>query len=166
MLDCKLIPYQIFVEFQIDNNGEFELEFNSKRADIQEWLIHEKAHGEAENSDPLVLKLLVELHKKIDELSDIINSKNEPIVKLANNQVTSEISFDGFKFSHHCLNKNEIYFARLKVPDSFKKNILVYFKAIDEMTAKIERISLNDERQWSSFVAQSQMMQIRKQKQQ
>ena len=72
MVDFRLINGRVEIGFEPDEEYKYEAEFNQSRSNIDEWLSHEKVRGESENSDPLTIKLLVELYKKVDELSNII----------------------------------------------------------------------------------------------
>ena len=67
MVDFRLIYGRVEIAFEPDDEYVYEVEFNQSRSNIDEWLSHEKVRGEGENSDPLTLKLLVELYKKVDE---------------------------------------------------------------------------------------------------
>ena len=164
MVDFRLIASQISVEFEEDDGNKFELEFNSSRANIEEWLSLAKARGEAENSDPLTLKLLVELYKKVDELSNLIKHEKSPQTPLKYHEITSLIGFEGFEFKNECLDPSKIYFARVSLPLFIKRDILLYFEALSTKTAKIIRVSRNDEKEWSMYVAESERLEIRKQK--
>ena len=78
MVDFRLIYGRVEIAFEPDDEYVYEVEFNQSRSNIDEWLSHEKVRGEGENSDPLTLKLLVELYKKVDELSSIIKNQHTP----------------------------------------------------------------------------------------
>ncbi|RAZ46426.1 hypothetical protein [Campylobacter hyointestinalis] len=164
MVDFRLIASQILVEFEEDDGDKFELEFSSSRANIEEWLSLAKARGEAENSDPLTLKLLVQLYKKVDELSNLIKNEKSPQIPLKYHEITSLIGFEGFEFKNECLKPGKIYFARVSLPLFIKRSILLYFEALDTKTAKIIKVSTSDEKEWSMYVAQSERLEIRKQK--
>ncbi|RAZ51904.1 hypothetical protein [Campylobacter hyointestinalis] len=164
MVDFRLIASQISVEFEEDDGDKFELEFSSSRANIEEWLSLAKARGEAENSDPLTLKLLVQLYKKVDELSNLIKNEKSPQIPLKYYEITSLIGFEGFEFKNECLKPGKIYFARVSLPLFIKRSILLYFEALDTKTAKIIKVSTSDEKEWSMYVAQSERLEIRKQK--
>ncbi|AII14102.1 hypothetical protein CIG11343_0182 [Campylobacter iguaniorum] len=164
MVDFRLIASRVLVQFQKDLNGEFELEFSQSRSSIDEWLSLEKARGESANSDPLTVKLLVELYKKVDELSNLIKNEKSPQIPLESLETATHIGFEGFKFGVQCLEEGEIYFARILLPTFIKKEILVYFRALDTNTAKIFRVSKGDEREWSAYVAESERLEIRRAK--
>ncbi len=164
MVDFRLIDSKVAVSFEEDVDFKFELEFNESRSNIDEWLSHEKARGESENSDPLTLKLLVELYKKVDELSNLIKNEKTPPKPLKHMKITDKIGFEGFSFDEDCLEKDVIYFAKISLPLFIKREILLYFKAVDCKTAKIVRIARSDEKEWSSYVSESERLEIRKQK--
>ncbi|WP_086253127.1 hypothetical protein [Campylobacter sp. P091] len=162
MVDFRLISSRVEIEFEPDMDGAHESEFNQGRSNIDEWLSIEMARGEGENSDPLTIKLLVELYKKVEELSNIIKNQHTPPKPLKFCLVTSKIGYEGFEFDTDCLEIGTSYFARVNLPLFIKREVMVYFKAITPKCAKILKISRGNEREWNAFVAESERLEIRK----
>lgn len=163
MVDFRLIKSSIKVDFELNKDGKFDAEFNSSRSSIEEWLSFEKAKYGGEDNE-LTLKLLVEIFKKLDELTEILNDKNGSKLKLENSAVADFIGYEGFKFKQNILQTDKEYFAKLHLPLLAHQKINIFFKAIDEQTARITQITANDEKTWSHFVAGSEMLLIRKAK--
>lgn len=164
MVDFRLIYGRVEIAFEPDDEYVYEVEFNQSRSNIDEWLSHEKVRGEGENSDPLTLKLLVELYKKVDELSNIIKNQHTPPKPLKFNFTTSKIGYEGFEFDNECLEVGVTYYARVNLPLFIRREVLMYFKAVTPKCAKILKISRGNEREWNAFVAESERLEIRKAK--
>ena len=164
MVDFRLINGRVEIGFESDEEYKYEAEFNQSRSNIDEWLSHEKVRGESENSDPLTIKLLVELYKKVDELSNIIKNQHTPPKPLKFTQLTSKIGYEGFEFDNECLEVGGIYFARVNLQLFIKREVLIYFKALTPKCAKILKLSRGNEKEWNAFVAESDRLEIRKAK--
>lgn len=164
MVDFRLIYGRVEIAFEPDDEYVYEVEFNQSRSNIDEWLSHEKVRGESENSDPLTLKLLVELYKKVNELSSIIKNQHTPPKPLKFNFTTSKIGYEGFEFDNECLEVGVTYYARVNLPLFIRREVLMYFKAVTPKCAKILKISRGNEREWNAFVAESERLEIRKAK--
>ena len=164
MVNFRLIYGRVEIAFEPDDEYVYEVEFNQSRSNIDEWLSHEKVRGESENSDPLTLKLLVELYKKVDELSSIIKNQHTPPKPLKFNFITSKIGYEGFEFDNECLEVGVTYYARVNLPLFIRREVLMYFKAVTPKCAKILKISRGNEREWNAFVAESERLEIRKAK--
>lgn len=166
MVDFRLINGQIHLEYEECIDDRFELEFSNSRASIDEWLSLAKAKGETDDSDPFTIKILVELHKKIDELTNYIKNNRPDRLELKYKGHTIKIGFDGFRIDKPNLKEGKKYYARISMPLFIKRDILVFFEALDKDTAIIKRISRSDEKDWSSYIAESDRLEIRKQKKQ
>lgn len=161
MVDFRLFETKFELEFELDD-PKFELEFNTRANSFEDWLSFQKAKDNV--SDPLILELLLGLHQKIDNLTNLIKSGEQSQNKLKFVKFASKIGYEGFAFDEDCLEIGKIYFARICVDSFFLKTICVYFEAVDSKTAKITKINPRSEKQWSHFVARSEMLSIRKAK--
>ena len=164
MVDFRLIDSSLRVNFEPFTEGKFENEFYGSRSGIDEWLSFERAKGDMENSDPLTIKLLVEVYKKLEELTTLLREHRDPYSPLERAAVATKVGFEGFCFGEDTLEAGETYFGRLNLNISLKRVIPVQFVALDARAAKITRIAPNDEKEWSHFVAQSEIIAIRKAK--
>lgn len=77
----RLVPASLVLEFELDDdkNEQFFNEFNSMTRSEEDalgaWLKRAKARGDTKESDQVLLTLLIELHRKFDELSEIIKKR-------------------------------------------------------------------------------------------
>lgn len=162
MLEFRLIDASLQIEFEENEEGKFDSEFGISGNDIDEWVSFQKAKNSSDFTDPLTLKLIVGLYKKLDEIEKILLKSEELHLKYDKN--ISKIGYEGFKFKDKCLIKGQKYFGKLTLPFYVKKVVPIVFEAIDDETAKIDKILAKDEKEWSHFVAQSELLGIRKAK--
>lgn len=166
MSDFRLVSAQLFVEFELYDE-RFEALFSSSHNGLDEWLSLLKAKESGENTDPLTLKLLTEILRKLENIENMLerqNSTNALNEHLANTKTASKIGYEGFCFDEDCLKSGELYFASVRIKGFVRKNIKLFFRAKSKRLAKIERISKFDEKEWAQNVARCEMSQIRQTK--
>ena len=98
----RLVPANLDIVFEEvgERESEFLREFDKLSGNEDDplgaWIKRAKAKGDTKESDQVILTLLVELHRKFDELNAYI--KNEKFVKLelAQSSVLDGINFENF----------------------------------------------------------------------
>ncbi|AQW86147.1 hypothetical protein CPIN18021_0946 [Campylobacter pinnipediorum subsp. caledonicus] len=167
MSEIRLIPADLTIDFELDKhkNERFFKEFtsitNNEEDQLGAWLKRAKARGETKESDQVLLTLLVELHRKFDELSATIRQESREFLKLNDNDKISGIGFEYFCIENDKFIKDEFYYARIAMPVFPKRTIAIYFKSIDEKTAHIVNMHLDDEESWNSYVTARERVMIR-----
>ena len=99
----RLVPANLDIVFEEagDRESEFLREFDKLSGNEDDplgaWIKRAKAKGDTKESDQVILTLLVELHRKFDELNAYI--KNEKFIKLelAQSSVLDGINFENFR---------------------------------------------------------------------
>jgi len=128
---------------------------------IGQWLKIAKARGETKETDPVLLHLIVELHRKIDQLTDIVKNEEPERLELPFHEEIEAIGFDHFRLENPRLNRQKRYYGRLTMPLFPKRDVGVWFEAVDERLAKIIRMHEGDEKEWSSYVTARERIMIR-----
>lgn len=159
MSDFRVIKAELSVEFE-EARSDFELEFQNSHNGLDEWMSMLRAKEEGQNTDPLTLKILTEVLRKLDNIENKLNG-NEGLSALANHKIATKLGYEGFGFDEDCLEVGKNYFARVRIHGFVHKEIKLFFTAIDAQTAKITRISKFDEKEWASNVARYEMGAIR-----
>lgn len=162
------MPTTSSISFSKSNGDDkFEREFLALRAGepIDLWLKSMSAKKTNEASDSILTTLLVELHKKVDRLERVLNNQNEQQSLLEFNDIQIDlIGFEHFKLKEPLLVPNEIYFARVKLPIFPKREMTLFFEALDDKLAKLAKIGEVDERDWSLHITSVERSMIRVQK--
>lgn len=163
----RLVPAPISITFsEADLDPEnFEREFQSlSESDddpISQWLKLAKARGDTAESDPVLLNLMVELHRKIDALEAFIKNETPKRISLTTEAEIESIGFEHFALKEAALEVGKTYYGRIEMPVHPKRDVGVFFEAQSETLAKFSRIHERDEKEWASYMTARERVQIR-----
>ena len=167
MNEVRLFKAPLSMVYECDRSGDekFLREFNSILPGDEDalgaWLKRAKSRGETKESDQVLLTLVIELHRKIDALSDYIKNEHKQYLPLKESVDIDEIGFTHIKISEDKFTKDEIYYARIAMPIFPKRNLSLYLRAQDERLAKIENMHEEDEADWNAYVTARERVMIR-----
>lgn len=131
---------------------------------ISQWLKLAKGRGEASETDPILLNLLVELHRKLNSLEMLIKGEEPKRLSLVNAIEIESIGFEHFKLSKDMLEEGKVYYGRVEMPVHPKRDVPLFFKAIDSSLVEITKIHERDEKEWSSYLTARERVLIREAK--
>ncbi|QCD45619.1 hypothetical protein [Campylobacter mucosalis] len=163
----RLVPASLVLEFELDDdkNEQFFNEFNSMIRSEEDalgaWLKRAKARGDTKESDQVLLTLLIELHRKFDELSEIIKNEQKSRIELKNVAKINGIGFDGISIDEPKFQSGKSYYGRILMPIFPKRTIAIYLTGIDEKTAKISTMHTDDESDFNAYVTARERVMIR-----
>ncbi len=171
MSDIRFVPAVLtiyFEEIEPSRSEDFRREYNAlseyEEDAIGQWLKIAKARGETQETDEVLLNLLVELHKKVDVLTDLIRNEEKKLLSLSHTTEILEIGFDHIKIEEAMFSTDKEYYARIKMPVFPKREMAVYLKAIDPYIAQIVLIHQKDQKDWNAYVVAKERIMIREQK--
>ncbi|MCW9026544.1 MAG: hypothetical protein OQJ77_04435 [Thiovulaceae bacterium] len=171
-MSVRLIPAPISLEFSKlsdEKNEEYAREFqqlsDSDEDPISQWLKLAKARGETRDTDDVLLNLMVELHRKIDKLEMTIKGDKPKRVDLDVSADIDSIGHEHFHIKDANLEIDAQYYGRITMPVHPKRDVAVYFKAVDSSLAEIVQIHERDAKEWSSYLAARERVLIREAKQ-
>ena len=151
----RFIEAPLDIVFEEDNSS-FKEEFNKLGAEmndpIGQWIKLAKARGDTKETDPVLLELIVQLHRKVDELSALIKGEDKNLLKLKYSAKIEAINFDYFKLSENILKINQKYYGRIFLPVFPKREIAIYFEGIEANIAKITLMHDKDRKDYDSFI--------------
>ena len=118
----RLVPANLDIVFEEvgERESEFLREFDKLSGNEDDllgaWIKRAKAKGDTKESDQVILTLLVELHRKFDELNAYI--KNEKFIKLelAQSGVLEGINFENFRIKEAKFKEGVGYYGRIFMP--------------------------------------------------
>ena len=142
--------YQVLSDFEEDLVGQ--------------WLRQAKAKGETADSDEVVIKLLVELHKKVDMLTDIIKEEERTLLELQYQNRIDGVGFDFLRFEEGMLVEEKEYYCRISMPVFPKREMPMFIKALDSHIAQIVLIHEKDQKDWNAYVTSRERIEIREKK--
>ncbi len=169
-MSIRLVTAPLEIDFDFAKSGaeEFEREYQSlSESDddpIGQWLKIAKARGETKETDPVLLNLLVELHRKVDQLTQIVKNEEPKRIPLSMHAEIEAIGFEHFRLKEPLLQKSERYYGRIAMPVFPKRDVAIWFEALDSRVAKIVRMHERDIKEWNSYVTARERIMIREMK--
>ena len=152
-----------FDEYNEDLQKEFDILGSESDDPIGQYIKLAKARGETRDTDPVLLELLIALHRKVDELTDIIKNETKHFLSL---QYETEIELVGFE--NFAVNKplfeNKKYYGRMDLPVFPQRKVPVIFEGIDKKTAKILHMHDRDIKDYNAFITARERAIIREMK--
>jgi len=170
MNGIRLIPAPLAIDFEQaeSSNEAFEREYQSLNESdedpIGQWLKLAKARGETRESDPVLLNLLVELHRKVDELTKLVKNERPERIELAVHAEIEEIGFEHFRLREPLLEPGRYYYGRIEMPLFPSRDMGVWFRAEDTHLARFKRMHERDEKEWNQYVTARERVMIREMK--
>lgn len=167
MSEIRLIEAPLELAFEIYDE-KFEREFaklsQSDDDPLGHWLRVAKAKGDTSGSDQVILTLLVELHRKVDELSAFIKDKTPDFMPLLDYAFINSIGYEHFLIQDEKFEIKKQYYGRILMPIFPKRYIGIFFETVSLNLAKIIRIHEKDQSDWSAYVAARERVLIRQMK--
>ena len=170
MSDVRLVPAPINLVFgEVAENGEnYEREFHqmseSDEDPIGQWLKLAKARGDTSESDPVLLNLMVELYRKMEKLEQLLTMSAPTRLPLEQEGTIESIGYEHFKLKEGALKPGVRYYGRVEMPVHPKRDIAVFFEALDHSLAKITQMHDRDEKEWASYLTARERVMIRQMK--
>ena len=158
-----------FIEFEFDEYDDiFKEEFDKLGSEsedpIGQYVKIAKARGETKETDPVVLELLIALHRKIDELTAIIKNEKKELLNLNNKIEIEKIGFEYFQIREALFQKGEKYYGRMALPVFPPRVVPVIFEAENEKLAKILLMHERDVKDYNAFIMARERAIIREMK--
>lgn len=161
------VKTSIILDFQEVFDDSFEIEEEYERLSesdddpIGHWLRIAKARGETKDSDMLVVNLIVELYRKIDELSEEIKGSKKSFVSLLRSSKIVGLGHRRLVLEEPQLEVGKLYYGRVNMPVFPRRTIPVFFEAIEPIRADIRKIHQRDEMDIDRYIASRERSIIR-----
>ncbi|EDM23241.1 hypothetical protein FE773_02945 [Caminibacter mediatlanticus TB-2] len=163
----RFVPAVVDFEFE-EYKDEFKSEYDKFSAEsddpIGQYIKLAKARGETKDTDPLLLELLVALHRKVDELTAIVKNEKKELFPLKYKTQIDGVGFGYFRLKDELLKKGVRYYGRMSLPVFPKREVPVIFEAIDEKIGKIINMHERDEKDYNAFITARERAIIREMK--
>ncbi len=163
----RLVP--AFIEFEFSEYSEtLKEEFDKLGSEsddpIGQYIKLAKARGETKETDPVLLELMIALHRKIDELSAYVKNEHKELAELDYKTEIINIGFEYFEIKDLLLKKGVKYYGRMSLPVFPKRDVGVIFEAENEKLAKILLMHERDEKDYNAFIMARERAIIREMK--
>jgi len=166
MSSIRYINAPLKLVFDIDNDSKgYKREYDSlSSADddsVGEWLRLAKARGSTEDSDQVLLTLIVELHRKIDDMNAFMRGEQAELLPLTCKGDIESVNYEYFKLTSEIFEEGVSYYGRIEMPFFPKREMPVYFKSISKNEAKIVLVHERDEKDWNAYIVARERVMIR-----
>jgi hypothetical protein len=163
----RLVPAPISIQFSeatIDREHyerEFQKLSESDDDPVSQWLKLAKARGETAESDPVLLNLIVELHRKIDALEMFLKNEIPKRISLIFEAEINAVGFEHFELKDALLEEGKEYYGRVEMPVYPKRDVGVFFKALSSTIAVVTKMHERDEKEWAAYMTARERVLIR-----
>ncbi len=171
MSDIRFVPAVLTMHFeamQSAKSEQFRREYTSlseyEEDAIGQWLKIAKARGETKDTDEVLLNLLVELHKKVDELTALVKNEEKKLMPLKHTTQVLEIGFEHVKIEDALFEAGREYYGRIEMPIFPKREMALYLKGVDAHIGEIILMHDKDLRDWNAYVVAKERAMIREMK--
>lgn len=163
---ARLVSAPLDITFCIyENREDLKREFNmlseSDDDPVGQWLKLAKARGETSESDQVLLTLIVELHRKVDDLTAYIKNEKPEYIKLSQNAKIESIGFDNFYVKNGGFKSGIEYYGRISMPVFPKREMPLFFVGVDDGLAQIKRLHQRDRKDWNGYLTARERVMIR-----
>ena len=165
--NIRVVNASLVIEYEECGNryDEFKKEYDSlseyEEDSIGQWLKMAKAKGETKESDQILLTLLVELHRKIDNLTSIVKNEEKNFLKLKEIGRIEAIGYEYFKVEKEYFDIDREYYGRIAMPIFPKRDVPLFFKAVKRDIGKVILMHEKDIKDWSAYVVARERVMIR-----
>ncbi|MDE7173701.1 MAG: hypothetical protein K2N70_05075, partial [Helicobacter sp.] len=125
---------------------------NADADPLGEYMKYARAKADSREADDIVLKLLVTLHYKLDEIKNILTDNVRQFVKLESKENVEALGHSVIIMPKAVFQKGAQYYARIDLPVFPERLIPIFLEAIEPKVAKVKRIHERDERDWDSYI--------------
>lgn len=169
-MSIRLIPAPLNITFsEVSQNSElYEREFQQLSAAdddaIGQWIKLAKAKGDTQETDKVLLQLIVELHRKIDNLERLIKEEEAERLELSYQSDIQSIGFEHFELKEPLFETSKEYYGRIMMPVYPKRDVPLFFEAISTTQAQILKMHDRDITEWNAYVTARERIMIRQMK--
>ncbi|KIM09371.1 MAG: hypothetical protein KU28_01765 [Sulfurovum sp. PC08-66] len=162
-----MVQAPLSIEFSLDATQdeamerEFQMLSGVDDDAIGQWLKLAKAKGDTQDTDRVLLQLIIELHRKIDRLEQKIDHATPNRIELSTHAMIDSIGFEDFVLTKALLEPAQNYYGRVTMPVYPQRDVAIFFTAIDAQHAHITRMHERDENDWNSYVTARERIMIR-----
>lgn len=160
-IHTRIVPCELEVSYSMLKHSDEELlkrEFitlsQNRYGSITQWLNKNKSKNRTEETDEVLLELLIELYKKLEHIEQLLQNKAANLLTLESSVVANFIGHSIICVPEPCFTKDEDYYIRIFLPIFPQRHIGIFAKAIDEKILSFTQISHNDTSDFDSFVVQ------------
>lgn len=170
-IHTRLVPCELELAFsRLDsttpqNLEGFEREFRAlareRGGSAQEWLNRNKSKNRLEDTDEVLLELLLELYRKVEHIEQILQDKTRRFEKLDSESVAHFVGHGVLCLDKPRLEVGSAYYVRVFLPLFPPRYVGVFARAVDRDIFHLERVHESDSSDFDSYVVECERAMIR-----
>ncbi|TLD97775.1 hypothetical protein LS71_003320 [Helicobacter jaachi] len=166
-IHTRIVPAELQVSFSMltaANEPVFKKEYVSlsqhRYGSITQWLNKNKSKNRTEDTDEVLLELLVELYQKVENIEQILYNRAKQYVPLEHECIADSIGHSVICVPSTAFTEGQKYYLRVFLPVFPQRYIGIFARAIDAQIVVFEHIHQSDMEDFDSFVAQMERSMI------
>jgi len=163
----RFVPAFINLEFD-EYNEKLKEEFDSLGSEsedpIGQYIKLAKARGETRDTDPVLLELMIALHRKMDELISYVKNETKEFIKLRYKTQTKGLGFEYFQIKEPLFEVGKKYYGRFDLPVFPERKVPVIFEGYEKDIGKILLMHEKDEKDYNAYITARERALIREMK--
>jgi len=167
----RKIPAPLTIDFE-EVNGENEERFKREYYSLSEsdddpigqWLKTAQARGDTRNSDSVLLHLVIELHRKVDDLGKILRDEKPEYIKLDKKCDIDEIGHEFLIIKEKLFEVAHKYYLRVNLPVFPTRIVPIFIEAAGADIGKILMMHERDRKDWDGYITARERALIREKK--
>ncbi|CAM3287426.1 hypothetical protein [Helicobacter labetoulli] len=165
-IQTRIVPCELEVAFAKaeENLSAYKKEFvalsQHRYGSITQWLNKNKSKNRLEDTDEVLLELLVELYQKVENIEQILLNKSFAYVPLGAEGIANFVGHSVLCMPESVFERGQEYYLRIFLPAFPKRHIGIFAHSIDEKIVVFTQIHQGDVGDFDSFVAQMERLMI------
>jgi hypothetical protein len=153
----KLVDVELSIDFCVVHknnkksiNQEFDKLSEHNQDPLSNWLKIAKAKGDIAGDD-ILLHLIVELHRKLEKIENILENKSKTYLPLEHKTKVISIGHNHFRLLSKDVTSDNMY-GRIDMPIFPTRAICIFFSHIKENIYKIDLMHNRDTIDYDSYI--------------
>ncbi|WP_334085094.1 hypothetical protein [Helicobacter typhlonius] len=163
----RIVPCELEVAFsKLDESNkmacdrEFVALSQYRYGSIMQWLNKNKSKNRTQDTDEVLLELLVELYQKVENIEQMLRNKTTQYLPLDFGGVADFVGHSVLCMPQDVFEEGAEYYMRIFLPVFPQRYIGIFGSAIHNRIIKFERMHYNDTGDFDNFVAQMERLSI------
>ena len=163
----RIVPCELEVAFSKlneNNQAAFNKEFvalsHHRYGSITQWLNKNKSRNRMEETDEVLLELLVELYRKVETIEQMLRNKTTQYIPLESESIADFVGHSVLCMPSNVFEVGEEYYLRIFLPIFPERYVSIFASAIHQRIVKFERMHHNDVGDFDNFVDQMERLAI------
>ena len=166
-IETRIVPCELevaFSEVSVDNEEILRKEYialsQHRYGSIAQWLNKNKSKNRTEDTDEVLLELLIELYQKVENIEQMLLHKEARYIPLEYEGLANFVWHNVMCMPLDAFNEGQRYYLRIFLPIFPQRYVGIFARSVATRIVVFEQIHHNDLSDFDSFVAQMERLMI------